>query len=161
MKLIVIFLICLISCSSASVYRCFVIELPGILDCKIVNKDMTSANHTGLVEFDGDDEEFEDFTRVSIVETKLDGFPGEILTTFYKAKELILSENELSHWKPGYLENGEKLNWLYVAKNPITHLMKDAFIGAPNLETIEFIFCHLTNIEPNTFNNLPKLTTLR
>lgn len=161
MKPSLIILTTLVSCISATTFKCFVVELPGLLDCKILNKDMTISEINDSFEFDGDDEEFEDFTRLSIVETKLNGFPDSILKTFSKIKELVLSENELKQWRPEYLHGGDHVTILYIGYNPIEHLEANSFALAPNLEKIDFIHSHLADIDSNAFAGLPKLSTLR
>lgn len=90
---------------------------------------MTLLKDSEIIEFDTDDENFEDFTRISIVETKIDKFPQGILSQFLNIKELVLSENGMSTWTSTYLQNGETLSYLYVAKNPIEHLTADSFDG--------------------------------
>lgn len=161
MKLLLVLLATAVSCISAKTFKCFVIELPGLLDCKILNKDMRISEENETIKFDGDDDEFEDFTRLSIVETKLNGFPKEIFETFSEMKELVLSENELKQWSGEYLRGGEKLTYLYVAKNPIEHLEANSFDFAPNLEAIDFLFSDLADIDSNAFIGLPRLSTLR
>lgn len=158
---ILILLFAVISFVNGRTLLCHVVGLEKQLDCKILSKDLRDMKEGETIEFDSDDEELEDFTRVSIVETKLNDIPGGIFETFPSLTEFVVSENELKEWKPQYLKGATTLKHLYVAYNPLTHLKANSFDEAPNLEIIEFIYNNLADIDANAFAGLPRLNELR
>lgn len=162
MKILIFFTIfTLNSIVNARTLKCYVMGMEKELDCKILSKDLRDLTENEVIEFDPDDEEFEDFTRLSFVETKMKDVPSGIFEPFSNLQEFILGENGLKEWKSEYLKGAKTLKYLYIAKNSFKHLKADSFVEAPNLEILEIVFNKLSDIDANAFTGLPKLYELR
>jgi Leucine-rich repeat (LRR) protein len=87
--------------------------------------------------------------------------PSGIFESFSNLSNLVLRENELVEWKAEYLTGGEKLQFLYVTENLITHLSGDAFDNAPNLRVIAFTHNKIVEIVPEAFTGLDSIEDIQ
>lgn len=90
----------------------------------------------------------------------MNNIPSELFQSFPNLTNLILRENSLNKWKTEFLQNADKLSYLYITENPIEVFPDKAFSLSPNLKTLAISFTNVKEFQPDVFEGLDELEHL-
>lgn len=97
--------------------------------------------------------------EVVLYRNSLNFIPNSIFTTFVNLEQLWVGKHFID-MEPDYLRNASKLKIFGVEDNDLTVLKANLFVGAPNLQYINFRNNKITSIHKLTFSGLSLLKNI-